>query len=34
MSVIPAGLFLAHREHVSLIKVEEESIEEEENLEA
>ncbi len=34
MSVIPAGLLLAHREHVSLIKVEEESIEEEENLEA
>jgi hypothetical protein len=30
MSVIPAGLFLAHREHVSLTKLEEESIEEEE----
>jgi len=34
MSVIPAGLFLAHREHVSLIRVEEESNEEEESLEA
>jgi hypothetical protein len=34
MSVIPAGLFLAHREHVSLTKLEEESIEEEEKLES
>jgi hypothetical protein len=33
MSVIPAGLFLAHRERVSLTRVEEESIEEEEKLE-
>jgi len=33
MSVIPAGLFLAHREHVSLVRVEEESIEEEEKEE-
>ncbi len=32
MSVIPAGLFLAHREHVSLRRLEEESIEEEEKL--
>jgi hypothetical protein len=33
MSVIPAGLFLAHRERVSLTRVEEESIEEEEKFE-
>ncbi|MBZ5524437.1 MAG: flippase-like domain-containing protein [Acidobacteriia bacterium] len=33
MSVVPGGLFLAHREHVSLTKVEEESIEEEEKFE-
>jgi uncharacterized protein (TIRG00374 family) len=32
MSVIPAGLFLAHREHISLTRVEEESIEEEEKV--
>jgi hypothetical protein len=34
MSVIPVGLFLAHREHVSLRRLEEESIEEEEKLES
>ncbi|HEV2986897.1 MAG TPA: lysylphosphatidylglycerol synthase transmembrane domain-containing protein [Candidatus Angelobacter sp.] len=34
MSVIPAGLLLAHREHVSLTRLEEESIEEEEKLES
>jgi uncharacterized protein (TIRG00374 family) len=34
MSVIPAGLSLAHREHVSLTRLEEESIEEEEKLES
>ncbi len=33
MSVIPAGLLLAHFEHVSLTKLEEESVEEEEKLE-
>ncbi len=32
MSVIPAGLFLAHREHVSLRRLEEESTEEEEKV--
>jgi len=34
MSVIPAGLLLAHREHVSLTRLEEESIKEEEKLES
>lgn len=34
MSVIPAGLFLAHREHVSFTRLEEESVEEEEKAEA
>lgn len=33
MSVIPAGLLLAHREHVSLTKLEKESTEEEEKVE-
>jgi hypothetical protein len=32
MSVIPAGLFLAHREHVSLTRLEEESEEEIEEI--
>jgi len=32
MSVIPAGLLLAHREHVSITRLEEESIKEEEKL--
>lgn len=32
MSVIPAGLLLAHREHVSITRLEEESIKEEEKI--
>ena len=34
MSVIPAGLLLARNEHVSIIHLEKESVQEEEKLEA